>query len=270
MLSFEYNGQSTKTILDTPLMIVQFDATNDITGFSREIVKGEKTMLRQETNHYGAMYSDDSTYEFYLVKENGAGFTNTEQRKINKWLTSPTLVKPLKGIADDKETVIYKGIFSNIGWKLISCKLGKLDAVQCTFVSDTPFIWNHVELSGKFTDGSYSTIVEVDSDDEEYEIYPKITIVSQTKQTVTISVRNENKMSVLCRPTLPVCIDCKHCMVTDGTVTGLTNFEDIGWQDVGSISWLKLHDGANQITITGACSYKIEFDVPQKRIGDLL
>ena len=42
MLSFEYNGQSTKTILDTPLMVVQFDVTNDITGFSREIVKGEK------------------------------------------------------------------------------------------------------------------------------------------------------------------------------------------------------------------------------------
>ena len=44
MLSFEYNGQSTKTILDTPLMVVQFDVTNDITGFSREFVKGEKTM----------------------------------------------------------------------------------------------------------------------------------------------------------------------------------------------------------------------------------
>ena len=130
MLSFEYNGQSTKSILDTPLMIVQFDAANDITGFSREIVKGEKTMLRQETNHYGAMYSDENTYEFYLVKENGHGFTNSEQRKINKWLTSPTLVKPLTGIADDKETVIYKGIFQNIGWKMITCKLGQLDAVQ--------------------------------------------------------------------------------------------------------------------------------------------
>ena len=83
-------------------------------------------------------------------------------------------------------------------------------------------------------------------------------------------MRDENSMSVLCRPTLPVCIDCKHCMVTDGTVTGLTNFEDIGWADVGNISWLKLHDGYNVVSITGACTYKIEFDVPQKRIGDLL
>ena len=271
MLSFEYNGQSTKTILDTPLMVVQFDVTNDITGFSREIVKGEKTMLRQETNHYGTMYSDESTYEFYLVKENGHGFTNSEQRKINKWLTSPTLVKPLTGIADDKETVIYKGIFQNIGWKMITCKLGQLDAVQCSFVCDTPFIWKHYEISGEVaTSNKFSTNIFVDSDDTEYEIYPKVTITSQTSQTVTIEVRDENSMSVLCRPTLPVCIDCKHCMVTDGTVTGLTNFEDIGWADVGNISWLKLHDGYNVINITGACTYKIEFDVPQKRIGDLL
>lgn len=273
MLSFEYNGQSTTTILDTPLMIVQFDVTNDITGFSREIIKGEKTMLRQETNHYGAIYSDDSTYEFYLVKENGAGFTNEEQRKINKWLSSPTLVRPLKGIADDKEIVIYKGIFSNIGWKMITCNLGKLDAVQCTFVSDTPFIWKHYEVSGEITtNDKFTTHIFVDSDDTECKIYPKVTIssASQTKQTVTISVDGENKMSILCRPTLPICIDCKHCMVTDGTVTGLTNFEDIGWEDVGSISWLKLHDGYNTLNITGICTYKIEFDVPQKRVGDLL
>ena len=196
MLSFEYNGQSTKTILDTPLMVVQFDVTNDITGFSREIVKGEKTMLRQETNHYGAMYSDESTYEFYLVKENGHGFTNSEQRKINKWLTSPTLVKPLTGIADDKETVIYKGIFQNIGWKMITCKLGQLDAVQCSFVCDTPFIWKHYEISGEVaTSNKFSTNIFVDSDDAEYEIYPKVTITSKTSQTVIIEVRDENSMS---------------------------------------------------------------------------
>ena len=64
MLSFEYNGQSTKTILDTPLMVVQFDVTNDITGFSREIVKGEKTMLRQEPNDYGAMFLMTSHINF--------------------------------------------------------------------------------------------------------------------------------------------------------------------------------------------------------------
>ena len=83
MLSFEYNGQSTKTILDTPLMVVQFDVTNDITGFSREIVKGEKTMLRQETNHYGAMYSDESTYEFYLVKENMGSQIQSREKSIS-------------------------------------------------------------------------------------------------------------------------------------------------------------------------------------------
>lgn len=272
MLSFEYNGKSTKTILDTPLMIVQFDTANDITGFSREIVKGEKTMLRQEANHYGAMYSDDSTYEFYLVKENGLGFTNTEQRKINKWLTSPTLVQSLIGIADDKETVIYKGIFQNIGWKMITCKLGQLDAVHCSFVCDTPFIWKHYEVSGETTTSNkISKNIFVDCDDTEYEIYPKVTITSASVQDVTIEVQNENSMTIHCKsPHLPICIDCKHCVVTDGTVTGVIDFDDIGWGDAENISWLKLHDESNILSITGACTYKIEFDAPQKRIGDLL
>lgn len=55
MLSFEYNGQSTDKILGTPLIVVTFDTPNDINGFTREIVKGEKTLLRQEANHYGAI-----------------------------------------------------------------------------------------------------------------------------------------------------------------------------------------------------------------------
>lgn len=59
-------------------------------------------------------------------------------------------------------------------------------------------------------------------------------------------------------------------MVTDGTVTGVIDFDDIGWGDAENISWLKLHDGSNILSITGACTYKIELDAPQKRIGDLL
>lgn len=269
MLSFEYNGQSTKTILDKPLVVVQFDVSNDINGFSRDIIKGEKTMLRQETNHYGVMYSDDSTYEFYLVKEDGSGITNAEQRKINKWLTSPTLPKKMIGIGDDNEEVVYKGIFQDVGWKNISCKTGKLDGVKCTFVSDTPFIWKSFNQTYNIS-GNQSINLTIDSDDSEYVIYPKITI-SSSSQSITITNKTTNQsMSIQMKSGLKVCFDCKHCMVTDGTVTGVIDYEDIGWSDAGTITWLKLIDGANVLSISGSCTMTIEYDVPLKRVGDLI
>lgn len=270
MLSFEYNGQSTDTIVDQPLMIVTFEAPNEIAGFSREIVKGDKTMLHQEVNHYGTMYSDDSTYEFYLVKKDGSGFTNTEQRKINKWLTSPTLPKRLKGIGDDKEELIYKGIFQHIDWKLITCKTGKLDSVKCTFVCDTPFIWQPKKQTYN-VDNFQAINLTIDSDDSEYRIYPKITIKTQSEQTITILHKGTNyKMSVHCRPNLTVCLDCKYCRVTDGTVTGAVSFTDIGWTNAEGLQWLYLIDGPNILNISGSCTVDIEYDVPIKRIGDLL
>lgn len=270
MLSFEYNGQSTDKILGTPLIVVTFDTPNDINGFTREIVKGEKTLLRQEANHYGAMYSDESTYDFYLVKQDGSGITNAEQRKINKWLTSPTLPQRLTGIADDKTTVVYKGIFQDVGWKLITCKLGKLDGVKCSFVSDTPFVWKNFKQSYNVS-GSQSINLTVDSDDSEYIIYPKITISSSGSQGITITNKTTNQsMSVKSNSGLSVCLDCRYCMVTDNTVSGVIDYEDIGWTDAESITWLSLVDGANVITVSGSCTLTFEYDVPIKRVGDLI
>lgn len=268
MKSFEYNGQSTTSIVDKPLMIVQFDRVVDDDTFVRTIQKGEKTIARQDTNHYGTMYSDDTPYEFYLIKNDGSKFTENEVRKINKWLTSPTLPKPIVATTDDNETFTYIGVFTTVGWKMIT---GNKDAVKCQLTCDTPMCWKKESKSYTST-GSYSDVFEINSDDSEYEIYPKISIKIPSgteKKTISIKNNNDNKtLSVLCNPNLPIYIDCKNCMVTDGTVTGVIDFEDIGWSDIGDIYWMKLKDGTNHLTISGECEVKIEYEIPIKRVGD--
>ena len=59
-------------------------------------------------------------------------------------------------------------------------------------------------------------------------------------------------------------------MITDGTVTGVIDFEDIGWSDVGKIYWMKLKDGTNNLSITGNCTVTLEYEVPIKRVGDFV
>lgn len=269
MFSFEYNGQSTETIVDKPLRIVQFDSMNDIDGFHREIIKGEKTLLRQEVNHYGAMYSDDSTYEFYLVKVDGSPFTEIEQRKINKWLTSPQLVKPLNCVTDDGENVIYRGVFQNVGWKMIT---GRMDGVKCSLVCDTPFSWKKETHSYSCTD-SLDIELNIDSDDSECFIYPKITVTTpNTMQTIQLINNSDsgNKMEILCYPNLQISIDCKYCIITDGTISGIVDYKDLGWKDAGNIYWTRLKDGVNLLTIKGECNLIITYDIPLKRAGDFV
>lgn len=268
MKSFEYNGMSTKNIVDKPLLIVQFDRVNDVDGFNRDIIKGEKTLLRQETNHYGAMYSDDTTYEFYLVKNDGSPFTEIEQRKVNKWLSSPRLVKPLTGIGDDGETVIYKGIFQSVGWKTIT---GNWDGVKCTFVCDLPFAWKK-ETKAFTSSGDLNIKLNIPSDDDECIIYPKIKVNSSTRQTITITnnTDDKNKIDILLNPNLPVTINCKYCMITDATTNGIVDFKDLGWTDASQIYWPKLFDGENNLSIQGNCTVEFEYEYPIKRSGDFV
>lgn len=268
MKSFTYNGVSTNDIVDKPLLIVQFDKETDINGFNREIVKGEKTLLRQETNHYGAMYSEDTHYEFYLVKNDGSPFSEVEHRKINKWLCSPRLIKPLTGIGDDGETIVYKGIFQNVGWKMIT---GNWDGIKCTFVCDVPFAWK--KDSQAFTSsGNLDIKINIPSDDSEYIIYPKIKLNSNTKQTVKITniTDNSNSFSILLNPNLPVTINCKYCMITDATSNGIINFDDLGWSNATKIYWLKLYDGINSLSINGSCTVEFEYEYPVMRAGDFV
>lgn len=267
MKSFEYNGYSTTNIVDKPLMIAQFDRETDLDGFHREIIKGEKTLLRQEQNHYGAMYNDKS-YEFALVKKDGSPFSYDEHRLINKWLTSPKLVKPLTGITDDDETVVYRGIFSSVGWKMIT---GNFDGVICTFESDLPFAWKR-ETKTITSSGSTTATIDIQSDDSEYIVYPKIKITSSTKQTIRITNNSDdsNSISVSVNANLPVTINCKYCMVTDATTNGIIDFEDLGWTDASKIYFPKLYDGGNSITVSGSCTVVFEYEYPIKRVGDFV
>lgn len=268
MKSFTYDGKSTDTIVDKPLSIVQFDNITDIDGFTREIIKGDKTLTRQEANHYGSMYSDDMTYDFYLVKNDGSPFTDEEQRKVNKWLTSPRLPKSLNANCDDGDQVIYKGIFTNIGWKMIT---GHWDGVKCSFTCDVPFAWKTFSKTYSITN-SLTTSINIPSDDSEYEVYPKITIKSTTRQTIIITntTDNNNKMTISLNPNLPAKIDCKNCIISDATSSGVIDFEDLGWSDATNIYWMKLFDGDNSLKITGSCELTIEFEYPVKRAGDFV
>ena len=93
-----------------------------------------------------------------------------------------------------------------------------------------------------------------------------------TMQTIQLINNSDsgNKMEILCYPNLQISIDCKYCIITDGTISGIVDYKDLGWKDAGNIYWTRLKDGVNLLTIKGECNLIITYDIPLKRAGDFV
>lgn len=144
---FTYNGKSTLNIISVPLLMVNSDSIDSI-GVNRSKIEGESTILHPNTNEYGTVY-DALSFTFALVKESDVmvTFTEQEQRKIEKWLTSPKTSREMAITNCDGNTYYYSGIFTNLSWTSAN---GGNALINVTFVSKTPYpyknntaiIWN--------------------------------------------------------------------------------------------------------------------------------
>lgn len=267
MVGFIYNNKSTKNILSDELILATFDDDEVKPEINRNIISGESTIIRPISNEYGTTY-DNLKITYGLIKKNGSYFSNEEQKLITRWLTSVKLSQDLK-IIDQIGNVIetYSGIFTNITWHSLGIKnnwIGLMFEFTCNSAYGKKYFMQTYNVLSNQT-----FVINNPSDELEEYIYPTITILqsSDTVQNISLNNISDNykSMNINIKKNNKTIIDCHNCIIHDQA--GLITYEDLGWNDIGNIYWLKLLPGDNRIQINGNVSVTIEFEYPCKEIG---
>lgn len=268
MSGFVYKGYSTDTILNTKLKLATFSTLNEVHGHDRDNIIGNTTMTRPVPNEYGTQYQNP-TFDYCLVKCNNAPFTESEQIQIERWLTSPKFSSPLNLIDDYGETIVtYDGKFIHTEWVATD---GGYAGVTFTFQSASPYPYRRVEDVYQIRDSS-TIEINCNSDELEEYVYPVLDFYAPSS-TNTVTLTNEsdnsNTLTIRALDRLHIMMDCDNCILRDST-GGVIDFDDVGWEDVGNIYWLRLLPTSNTITITGNVNLTITYKVVVKRAGDWL
>ena len=115
MAGFTYNGHSTETILNTPLILVSSETPGSAIGAQRSKVEGEITISRPITNEYGVT-GEPLSFTYSLMKKDFEIFSEEEQITIERWLTSPKLSSELLITDCNGDSYSYFGLFTSTEW----------------------------------------------------------------------------------------------------------------------------------------------------------
>ena len=84
---------------------------------------------------------------------------------------------------------------------------------------------------------------------------------------------DHHTMSIITQRGKTITIDCQSCMITDNA-GDIVDYEDLGWNDVGNIYWLRLLKGTNLIEATvpenSSLKLTISYISPKKIVGGWL
>ena len=267
MSGFNYNGNSTNTIITAcRLILASFDPVTEVVGSERTTVQGDRTITRTVTNEFGTIYSK-TNFSYALIREDGKPISENDQRTIETWLTSPKYSIPLELIDCDGNTICwYDGKFIKTSW--VSTH-GGWAGVRFEFEPATPYAYIPRTLTYNTT-GNHTFTCH--SDEKNEYTYPIVTVNCGSATTVKIkSVTDDNKTMTINMPALiTVKIDCDKCILTDNTTSEVIDFDDIGWDDIGNIYWLRLLPGENTINITGSATVTISYNYVYKKLGGWL
>lgn len=274
MSGFIYNEKNTNTILpNTKLVLASTDGGFDnAIGVDRELLRGEPSINRPIVNEYGTS-ATHLEFRYSLIKCDGTDFTESEQRTIETWLTSPKFSSPLE-IFDDNGNirVKYYGLF-----RLTSWETAQEGWAACNFVFSVngSYAFEHYTYSytSTSTTGNWTFSVNCPSDELEEWVYPKITLKRYStdysvSMTLTSITDNNNTLTISTSRKDTFYIDCKNCILSEQS--GLVNFAELGWDDVANIYWPRLKSGTNNFRCKGAVNLTFDFDVPVKIVGGWL
>lgn len=278
MSGFIYRNQSTENIIGRRLILCSFDgAVSSITGVQRQNQIGEVTITRHIPNEYGVINSN-LQFQYSLTldpcyKDSAPFITDEEQIVIERWLTSPKYSSDLYIINDNDEIVCtYCGKFTETTW--IPDNEG-FSGVTFTFENNSAYAKEHREFTFSSDTNNWSFVLDCDSDELEEYVYPVITFINPNS-TTEIKITNHTDIGEINNNTLkvekdiPLIMDCRHCILTNGVTNGTFSFDDVGWADVGNIYWPRLIPGENEIWIDKPCTIKVSYDVVRKKVGGWL
>lgn len=276
---FEFNG---KTLSSFGGKVTRVDGDTSITsGLSRTIQKGETSLYRRRPNHFGTVYDDVLTFDVSIIKgsytdvtSNSSLFVRDEVRRINRWLTSPTLPKKIRSFnfaENNNEVYSYYGVVTNIAYDAVCLSDGDFvpQIITATFQCDSPYAWKENQL--KLKDGEHT--IYVDDDELEGYVYPLIKITPNNTSGVgtrRFMWRNRDdgnkEINLTIASNRIVYLDCQKMKIYDEI--GLVTFEDMGIGELGEFYLPRLVSGNNRIVISGNVNVDVSWE-EAKKVGVL-
>lgn len=244
---------------------------DDISGLTREIIKGEITSARSNPVHYGTKYINPLILPLFIIKDNCYTSESIiepwELRNIQKWLTSPKKPEKFTMVANDGRHYEYCGIFTDISpYKYLG-----LNGINLKFTNDSPFVYEYKKVNISCEETLSKNLPCIIDDSNEYS-YPIIYYYPTDKGEVTFKNKNneDNAMSLTLKEKYnEVIIDCYlKRIIADGkplTLSdvdfGVKHISDSNNIDTGiyKMNWIYLQDGKNDFDITGSGKFVIEY-----------
>ena len=267
----EYRGYSSVDFDLKTCMAFESDNGEVSTYLTRESVASESYRGEFKRIH-NLKYTETLNPKFTFIKDGFGDFSTEEVRKVLRWLTSGTNASFLTVYNDDSNVVHFEilGGFSEVS--LYKLGNGRVAGIVATFESSNPYALSQLNvITSTVSNNVTSTLtINVDSDDDENAIYPRITIQKNGDGDVVITntyADDANKSRVA---TLKIKNNGDgETIVVDGAnrVISSSHTNRIFGDDFVDWSWLPLYDGANTIAITGNCTVKFEYREPRK-IGE--
>lgn len=259
---FEYDGVSSDVY---DVILCSFEEVNNTreTGINYELNIGDISPLRPIANFYSKRYSKPLEFKITLAKDGyntNDFFTDKEQQKIIRWLTSSTDYRKFR-IKD------YDGSYYHDGIEYFCICIGYEETVindsiagmSFSFQCNAPYGFYQEDVTKFQVTDSKTIVIDNYSDEREMAYYPYIEITgTKTGNVIFHNDRlpdNDMELHILNNQTLY--IDNKLCDITD-------NMDMFDYSSDTNLKWLSLLPGKNQLTITGSVNGQVKCRYPRK------
>ena len=167
-----------------------FDSDSDETDsfLTREAVASESYRGEFKRIH-NFKYTEVFSPQFTLIKNDFSDFTLEEERRVLKWLTGSSNASFISVYYDDSEVISWEALGGFTEISLYKLGNGRTVGIVATFESAMPYALSpikSVEISG-----GENKIIDIDTDEPESLIYPRVTI----QQTGNQIIQLENKLT---------------------------------------------------------------------------
>lgn len=170
-----------------------FDEDNgDVeTHLSREAVISESYNGSFKRAH-GYKWGESLTFSVTFIKQNYEEFTEQENRKVLKWLTSLPNASFVDIYMDDSEVISWSALGNWINISQYKLANGRIAGYVAEFEAVTPWAFSALQTITKDvsdpTDDKNKIIIDIETDEPQSAIYPRITI-RQDSNTNIIEVK---------------------------------------------------------------------------------
>jgi len=256
-------------MLTDSMTVCRLDASQDYPSFlGREIIKGEVRASRPVANFYGTKNANVIEFSFTIVKSNKTAFSATDIRTLNRQLTS-TKYPRFMVWTDTPNTITYRGLIDTESYLV----LGKnVYGITYKFTSNSPYVWSDITTSTTIVTTTSNVSISYPTDEMYNYGYPSITLnnssVTAKTYTITNTTDNNRSMTITVPPSTTYYIDTEYNRVLDDY--GSISFEDLGWENLTNLQWIRLVYGANAFVLTGAGTITFSFRYPMKDIGVII